>query len=249
MRLLFVILFAIVVLITACEGPPPTQIVLVVTATPAENIPTQTPYVIVVTATGQAEATTSQTPNAGASMTQMPAQSPFTPIPVLNAFPTSTFSQIQVAEQVFEGGRMFWLQPTRQIWVIIENGELAGRWFIFDDTFQDGEAEFDPNLVPPTGYLQPVRGFGKLWRDQTQLREALGWAIASEIGYVSNYEYHPGGALNERGLYEAAAGYHIVYSQMNQPIRFHEGTWTWEYVTNNATTATATVTATLPATP
>jgi hypothetical protein len=165
----------------------------------------------------------------------MPAQSSFTPIPPLNAFPTPTISQIQVAEQVFEGGRMFWLQPTRQIWAIIESGALAGRWFVFDDTFQDGEAEFDPNLVPPDGYIQPIRGFGKVWRANTELREALGWAIAAEIGYIAAYEYHPGGRLNERGLYEAAPGYHILTSQTNQLLRFDGVTWTWEYIQSAVT--------------
>jgi hypothetical protein len=242
MRLLYVILFAIVVLITACEGPPPTQIVLVVTATQSENIPTQTPYVIVVTATAQDAAASSLTPNAtiGITSTQMPAQSQTTPAPVLNAYPTPTFSQIQVAEQVFEGGRMFWLQPSRQIWVMVENGEFAGNWYVFDDTFVDGEMEFDASLAPPEGFLQPVRGFGKVWRDQTQLREALGWAIANEFGYVSGYEYHPGGALNDRGLYEAEPGYHILFSQTNQQIYFDEVTQTWHYVASNLTPMTGT---------
>jgi hypothetical protein len=228
MRILFVIVLIIVMLVAACQSVPPTQIVLVVTATPNELLPTQTPYVVIVTATPLADSASSGTPDG--NPTQMPAQSSFTPIPPLNAFPTSSIAPIQVAEQVFEGGRLFWLQPTRQIWAIVEAGPLAGRWYVFDDTFQDGEAELDPSLVPPEGYIQPIRGFGKVWRSNTELREALGWAIAAEIGYVGNYEYHPGGALNERGLYEAGPGYHILTSQTNQPLRFDETTWTWEYI-------------------
>jgi len=237
MRLLVVILFAIVVLVAACVGPPPTQIVLVVTATPVEDIPTQTPYIIVVTATVQLEPSSSETP--AVTPSQMPPQSSFTPAPALNAYPTNTISAIQVAEQIFEGGRMFWLQPTRQIWVMIERGEYNGRWYVFDDTFQDGEAEFDPNIVAPTGYLQPLRGFGKVWRDNTEIREMLGWATANEIGYVSNYEFHPGGQLNDRGLYVEAPGYHIIYSQTNQPIRFDVANYTWQFLANDAV-ATAT---------
>lgn len=248
MRLRFVLLFLIVAaVIAACQGPPPTQIVMVVTATPEVEVPTQTPFVIVVTATAAEDITTSLTPPPTAGTpgtpTQMPPQSPFTPLPVLNAYPTSTYNQIQVAEQVFEGGRMFWLQPTRQLWIMVESGTLAGRWFVFDDNFQEGEAETDPSISPPDGFMQPIRGFGKLWRENPQVREALGWAIASEIGYVSNYEYHPGGALNERGLYIAAPGYHILYTQTNRAIRFDENTWTWRYIDLSAT-ATASPTPT-----
>jgi hypothetical protein len=241
MRLRVVIFLAIVVLIAACQGPPPTQIVMVVTATPAENIPTQTPYIVVVTATQQIEPEVTEATDL--TPTQMPAQSAFTPIPVLNAYPTNTIVPIQVAEQIFEGGRMFWLEPSRQIWVMVESGTLNGRWFVFDDTFQEGEAESDPTIVAPDGYIQPIRGFGKVWRDNTNIREALGWATSNELGYVSNYEYHPGGSLNSRGLYEAGPGYHIIYSQTNQAIRFNEGLneglWTWQFVN---TDATATVT-------
>jgi hypothetical protein len=236
MRLRVVCFLAIVILIAACQGPPPTQIVMVVTATPAESIPTQTPYVIVVTATQQVEATETLAPDV--TLTQMPAQSPFTPVPVLNAYPTNTFSPVQVAEQIFEGGRMFWLEPNRQIWVIVESGDLLGRWFVYNDSFQEGEAEFDATIMPPEGYLQPIRGFGKIWRDNTEIREALGWATANELGYVSNYEYHPGGTLTSRGLYEPGPGYHILYTQTNQAIRFNEGPEgpaTWQFIQTDAT--------------
>jgi hypothetical protein len=46
--------------------------------------------------------------------------------------------------------------------------------------------ESDPSIVPPEGYYQPVRGFGKLWREE--LRSALGWALAPERSYTAQYQ-------------------------------------------------------------
>ncbi|GAB4200474.1 MAG: hypothetical protein OHK0022_21570 [Roseiflexaceae bacterium] len=38
----------------------------------------------------------------------------------------------------------------------------------------------DRRLTPPPGLLAPKRGFGKLWRENPDLREMLGWATAPE---------------------------------------------------------------------
>ena len=36
--------------------------------------------------------------------------------------------------------------------------------------------EEDPDIIPPEGYYEPVRGFGKVWREERGVREHLGWA-------------------------------------------------------------------------
>jgi hypothetical protein len=36
------------------------------------------------------------------------------------------------------------------------------------------------DVLPPPGKLVPVRGFGKLWRDNEWVRGALGFAVAPE---------------------------------------------------------------------
>jgi hypothetical protein len=145
-------------------------------------------------------------------------------------FPTPTTGNIQVAEQLFQRGRMFWVEPTRQIWVLIVTGEGRGRWMIYPDTFQDGvDSEVDTSLVPPgDGLIQPERGFGKLWRSNRDVNEALGWATTPEFGYVSPYEYHPGGTINPNGEYVVAPGYHILYSLYQEQFRFNEVDGTWQ---------------------
>ena len=41
----------------------------------------------------------------------------------------------------------------------------------------------DPAIVPPDGRFQPIRGFGKLWRERPDVRDRLGWALGVELGF------------------------------------------------------------------
>lgn len=196
----------------ACQSAPPTLVVLVVTATSnpdnglgAANTATEAPT--------------------------LPSQAtPLAPSPTPDVFPTPSTFPIQVAEQLFEHGRMFWIQPRQQMWVLIVTAEGRGDWLVFEDTFVEGEAEFDPSLIPPSDELyQPERGFGKLWRENTEIQEALGWAITpEEFGYISRYEYHPGGRINANGQYERGDGYHILFSLYEEAFRFNEADDTWQ---------------------
>lgn len=66
------------------------------------------------------------------------------------------------ALQQFEHGIMFWRQDTASLYALFNDGS----WQSWPDTFVEGQAEFDPALVPPAGRLQPIRGFGKVWRSE-----------------------------------------------------------------------------------
>jgi hypothetical protein len=212
-RRLFFCLALLALMIAACQGPPPTQIIMVVTATP--ETAEETAVVQVDEATPVVSPTNEQS-------TEVPATSTPETTPTLDTAPTPTITQIQVAEQVFENGRMFWLQPTGQIWVMIVTSEGRGNWQIYEDTFAEGEPEFDPELVAPEGMEQPMRGFGKLWRESPGLREALGWAITPEFGFVTRYEYHPGGTTDA-----PEPGYHVLLSLYEEAFRFNERNQTW----------------------
>lgn len=214
-RLSLIIMALFAVILASCQGPPPTQIVLVVTATP----------------TNATEEITAE----AAATTEEPSASPTTPAPTVvpptqdtgpTAIPTATpiVNQIQVAEQVFENGRMFWIQPTGQIWVMIVTEEGQGDWTVYSDDYTDDEPEIDPELTPPAGMEQPRRGFGKLWRETPELMDALGWAITPEFGYVSRYEYH----CLEQEDSVCVDGYHIVTSLYEEAFRFNEATNTWQ---------------------
>lgn len=218
MRYRLLICLALTVFVAACQGPPPTQIVLVVTATPTPDLQ-QTEEV----------ASTVEVQQATEEPTSLPPTTSTTTLATatLNPFPTPTLSQIQVAEQVFENGRMMWIQPREQIWVMVDDGTGKGQWSTFDDVFEEGTSEFDASLVPPTGMFQPERGFGQLWRENQSLNDALGWGLTPEFGYVSNYEYHPGGTI-EQGQYVPGPGYHILFSLSQEKFQFNEADFTWE---------------------
>jgi hypothetical protein len=215
MRRISLILILLLLTIPACQGPPPTQIILVVTATPESTTSTASPTANDEAPTGVAEETEEpeETAEATASTTLTPTQTPA-------SGPTPVVSTIQVAEQVFEDGRMFWVQPTNQIWVIIIDKDGQGTWEVYEDTFVEGELELDESLVPPDGFQQPVRGFGKLWRENPEIREALGWATTPEFGFVTRYEYH--------GDADSGLGYHVLSTLYGETFRFNEADQTWQ---------------------
>jgi hypothetical protein len=174
-----------------------------------------------------------QTDDSGSVVAQLGTATPTiaaTPVvtAVPAAFPTPTFGQIQVAEQVFEHGRMFYVQPTQQIWVMLNDGDSGGTWGVYQDTFEEGDMEVDPSIVAPEGLIQPERGFGKLWRENEEVRSDLGWGITPEFGYVTEYRYYPGGQVSADGQYAPGPGYHVLLSLYHEPFRFNEDDGTWE---------------------
>lgn len=85
------------------------------------------------------------------------------------------------AEQPFEGGVLIWLEATDSIYVFYDDQ----RWQRLDDTWSEELPDSDPSLVPPEGRFQPIRGFGKVWREQPEIRQLLGWALGVELAFES----------------------------------------------------------------
>jgi len=114
----------------------------------------------------------------------------FSPAPDLcpSAEPTST----QAAEQRFEKGRMLWLKELHYRSETASGVILAfyddGSWARFDDTWREGDPEADPAIVAPAGRLQPIRGFGKVWREHAEVRAGLGWALEPERAFTATWQ-------------------------------------------------------------
>jgi hypothetical protein len=106
---------------------------------------------------------------------------------------------LTVAQQTFEHGQMFDViapgaagQPAQKtLYVLYEDGSVQR----FDDKYVDGTPEPTPTETPPTGFLTPVRGFGKAWNENPTVRQRLGWAAQAEQVF-SNSVYIP----FERGI-------------------------------------------------
>jgi hypothetical protein len=99
------------------------------------------------------------------------------------------------AQQPFENGFMIWMESSRIIYVFLT--QSTGQFYrTYQDTFKDGDPESDPTLNPPAGKLQPIRGFGKVWRENEDIRLSLGWATAEETGFESWMQSYQGLGLH-----------------------------------------------------
>ena len=93
------------------------------------------------------------------------------------------------AAQPFENGWMIWLPNgdlagSDLIYVLYDNG----MYDVFVDSWVTGQPLGDDSLVVPAGLSQPIRGFGKIWREQPGVAAALGWATNGEFGYEITWQ-------------------------------------------------------------
>lgn len=77
----------------------------------------------------------------------------------------------------FERGHMIWREDNRTIYVVYDDGT----WKSYPDTFGPGDPE-TTGQVPPAGRYEPTRGFGKVWRQNQDVRDKIGWMAAPEQG-------------------------------------------------------------------
>lgn len=221
MKVRFIVfLILTLIAVAACDSLPPEKIIEV-----------EVTRVVVVTATEEPESGPIVTVAAqGAEKTVEPTNTP-TPVEATatpDVFPTPIVGQIFVAEQEFQNAKMLWLQPINQIWILQSNNDGENIWTVREDTWAEGLPENDPELTPPAeGLIQPVRGFGLLWRSDDALRSQIGWATDEELGYTTDYEYHWGGTVNEDNEYVTGPGYHLLKMFSQDVYRFDEETRTW----------------------
>ena len=188
----------------------------------------------VAVASAEPPTAVAEQPTPGVVLPSLTPKPGSTPRPAI--FPTDTLAEVQIVEEVFEHGRMFWISHNRQIWVMADNPSVmvnGGDWYCYYDTFEDGEPETDPSLVPPDDLIQPKRGFGKIWRTMTGIRDALGWATTPEFNLISYYTYIAGGYVQD-GQYYPGPGEHRLTTLYGDTISFFEreirgdcvgGTW------------------------
>jgi hypothetical protein len=92
--------------------------------------------------------------------------------------PQSPLQMTGSAWQPFEQGDILWRQDLNLIYVLPDGGS----WQVYGDTWRDGDLQFDTAITAPDGLYQPVRGFGKVWREEAGVRESLGWGTQEESG-------------------------------------------------------------------
>jgi ligand-binding sensor domain-containing protein len=104
--------------------------------------------------------------------------------------PIAGATSTEAAYQPFEYGLMFWRADEKAVYVL----QADGTWARYIDTWDSTQPPADPALTPPEGLLQPVRGFGKVWREQLGGPGAgVGWALVEEKGYEMQTQPFVGG--------------------------------------------------------
>ena len=96
------------------------------------------------------------------------------------------------AFQDYERGIMVWVSSVGAsgqpgIYAIYDNGSYQR----FNDTWIDGSDPVSVGLAPPVGLVEPIRGFGKVWRESPGVSDAIGWARSGEGGgssFVQSFE-------------------------------------------------------------
>ncbi|NTU81292.1 MAG: hypothetical protein HGA45_18250 [Chloroflexales bacterium] len=109
----------------------------------------------------------------------------------------TTVDLANAAEEYFERGVMLYLRPPGQdqgrIYVI-KGIPLPVVYARYPDTWSEGQPETGNN-TPPPGRYEPKRGFGKLWREQPGVRDALGWATQPERPEQITYQRFENGEV------------------------------------------------------
>lgn len=97
--------------------------------------------------------------------------------------PIDPATGIVTAYQSFERGLMVWVSQVGTsgqpgIYVFYNNNTYQR----FADTWQEGIDPASSGAAAPDGLQEPIRGFGKVWRESGGVRDRLGWATRSEQG-------------------------------------------------------------------
>jgi hypothetical protein len=109
-------------------------------------------------------------------------------------FATEPERETWSAWQPFERGLMFWQDnPDDDLILALFYGadDDHGTWQRFDDPWREGDLE-QAGYAPPAGLLEPIRGFGRVWREELDGgpdgSAAMGWAVAPEQGFAGTWQ-------------------------------------------------------------
>jgi hypothetical protein len=98
--------------------------------------------------------------------------------------PTGPEMTMQAVVQGFERGAMIYRADTRTIYVAVRDtghGLPLGNWRAFPDTWTEGQPVGGGDAPVPNLYY-PQRGFGKVWRDNPEVQQRLGYALTPNEG-------------------------------------------------------------------
>jgi len=110
----------------------------------------------------------------------------------LGSFCPEPVKNLEAVGQDFEGGRAYRYAPDPSypadqrgtVYIIYNDGE----WITFPDVWDASQPSSDPSLVVPGGRYQPVDSIGKVWRENGDVRNRLGWAYGPQTKFSGRFQ-------------------------------------------------------------
>lgn len=174
-------------------------------------------------------------PTAAAPVGGAPVSVATTAPGALPPYPPPTQSKVAASYQTFERGFIVNLIDRKQVWVFTrpivalstsKDATNFGQWISYADSFKEGDAETDPTFAAHSSFIQPKRSLGKVWRDNANVRTALGWGIDNEQNFTTNITSYPI-AVAEGGKFTPKFAFHLITLPDNSIIHLNESTRTW----------------------
>jgi hypothetical protein len=106
--------------------------------------------------------------------------------------PTGTAYDETFSVERFENGTMYYVKSTGTIYVLSQTGVQLSSYPL---TWHNGDPNGDLAPGPRPGAWIPRRGFGKVWRENAVVQEALGYATTDERSYTGKVQFFERGVL------------------------------------------------------
>jgi hypothetical protein len=127
---------------------------------------------------------------------------------------TGPSASTKFSHQLFEGGQMIFRKDVQAIYVLYY---VDNTWEQFPDTYTEGEPWYLNEMNPPPDRKQPIKGFDRVWENNPQVLNKIGWALRDEVGLIGgNYEAFQNGTA----LWLSHPGYLEAYF-----LLFQDGSW------------------------
>jgi hypothetical protein len=169
---------------------------------PTSTITQPPPIAATATQTPTPKPTSTHTVTPKPTNTNTPSPSPTSPCPTAidNALapgwdyaklgcPTTPAATVWSAWQPFEHGEMIWMQDTDWIYALDHAGgtdSKQGDWATGGESWRWDEITNAPELTPPGGLVEPIRGFGFVWYYKLGGPSSqVGWGAKEEKGFCA----------------------------------------------------------------